>query len=135
MEAIASTSPVASKKVVFTGSLELMTRDEAMAIAERLGAEVAASVSKKNRPRRGRARRWFKTGESGRPRHRDDQRGGMAEACWAGRLKRFQDAAGGVRDNQRLRDYADDPQAAMSHAAHGPTGEVRFVNRLFRLTT
>ncbi|GBD49051.1 NAD-dependent DNA ligase LigA [Methylopila sp. Yamaguchi] len=47
MPAAASNTPVTGLTVVFTGALERMTRDEAKAMAERLGAKVAGSVSKK----------------------------------------------------------------------------------------
>jgi DNA ligase (NAD+) len=47
MEAVKRDSPVTGKTVVFTGALEKMTRDEAKAMAERLGAKTAGSVSKK----------------------------------------------------------------------------------------
>jgi DNA ligase (NAD+) len=43
----AEESAIAGKTVVFTGSLQKMTREEAKALAERLGAKVSGSVSKK----------------------------------------------------------------------------------------
>jgi DNA ligase (NAD+) len=46
-KADAADSPIAGKTVVFTGTLETMTRPEAKSRAEALGAKVTDSVSKK----------------------------------------------------------------------------------------
>jgi DNA ligase (NAD+) len=46
-EAPSGDSVISGQTVVFTGKLERMSRDEAKAMAERMGAKVAGSISKK----------------------------------------------------------------------------------------
>ena len=45
VEAVRANTQFTGKTMVFTGNLEAMTRNEAKAIAERLGAKIASSVS------------------------------------------------------------------------------------------
>ena len=56
--------PLAGKVFVLTGTLASMTREEAAAALERLGAKVAGSVSRKTTLSGGRARRREQARES-----------------------------------------------------------------------
>ncbi len=86
LEAVATSSPVSGQTVVFTGALERMTRDEAKAMAERLGAKVAGLRLGQDQHSRRRSRRRLEAGEgtvAGRAGH---FRGRMVRPCGGRRL-------------------------------------------------
>ena len=69
--------PLSGKTYVLTGTLTSMTREEATAALERLGAKVSGSVSKKTTARRVRRRGRQQTGEGGEAGRRADGRGAV----------------------------------------------------------
>ena len=77
MEAIASGHPLAGQTIVFTGSLERMTRDEAKADRRAAGRQGLGLDFAKDESRRRRPRRRLETRQSARARRRNDRRGGV----------------------------------------------------------
>ncbi len=88
MAPIAAGSPLAGKTIVFTGSLERMTRDEAKAMRRAPGRQSVGLHFQQDRPRRRRPRRGLEADQGARTRRRDDRRRGMDEAVGA-RVRRL----------------------------------------------
>jgi hypothetical protein len=80
----AQDSPVAGLTVVFTGSLEKMTRDEAKAMAERLGAKVAGLGVEKDRHPGGRSRRRLEARQGAGAGGANHGRGGLVRTGGVG---------------------------------------------------